>query len=240
MAEDQQNGPGNTQLQRWTEDGVSAALAAAGGLMQMYPQTAHLGLMGLAVQVAGPFAARQVGAAVSAIQAFVAGRSEERARETADELWERLEEEGLTENADRLKDLWTRAIPIIAEDETKAKRDLIRELMVKTAGRDDLETALYEAGVATRLIGDLSGSAAMLLVWLFRDAKQLLPDVGPAVVIDDQGEYRGIDRQTLWPDVEELKKPLLIDIVQKDNKFYIYLNVRGRWLMKQVGNRDLD
>jgi hypothetical protein len=233
MEQNDNGGQAPGKLQRLAEDAVGMVVGAAGGLLSLYPKTAYLGI---GISSTAPIVARNAGQYVGMAQAYLAGRAEERVQETAEETRQRLEQKGIADKADTLKDLWTRAIPIIGDDETKAKRDMIRELLVNTAGREDLESALYEAGVAMRYVEEMSGAAAMLFAWIIKDSKPmpLGREEHFGVSIPSEGAFHGVDRQVIWRDLDELKKAGLVDVQQEQDKYRVHLILRGQWLRERI------
>jgi hypothetical protein len=136
-------------------DALSSWMVAAGGsALASNPGTAHLGV---AVGAAAPI----VGGTVRLVHQFISEFKARRVKEVTDRVKERMEQEGVGDRFDDVKDVVLEAIPFIADAETEEKRQILEDVIVNATRRHDL-TARTEASMALRLIKQMPAEAILV------------------------------------------------------------------------------
>jgi hypothetical protein len=238
------DGKRETGVKQAAELGVSTLVSLTGSALSSQPDTALLGwfLNGFAA-----IAGKAVGYGVGQTQLKLLRRAERRVEETEAERDERLEEEGLTDKKEVLEDIWASAIPVIATSETKARRDMIRELVVNTARCDDVDAVTVEAFEALRLLSLMDYLTAPLFGWLCRDLFNadlaLAPAPGgeitnrcqgPYLLLPNEQNYHGV-RFHIWHwGLGKLKHQSHIEFQRHNEDWLVGLTEQGEWLRRRI------
>jgi hypothetical protein len=210
---------------------TAAAVLGSKWLVLIHPE---LTIPAASLEASAPLLGAAAEGAIQKAQGLVAGLNTVkilRANQTLETAAERILEEGLNPNAETLRDTVVAAFDVAAEAETKEKRELIENLIVNAARRND-DAARTEALEALEAIRKMPAIAAAVFGHVSREVST----DGHSTLRRSQ-DYHNLPYVLVWPTVVMYlgqQNQLVTNNEVGGDTVHLGLHPNGQWLADWV------
>jgi hypothetical protein len=223
MKDDKQDSTDQNRTPRRTKAIVAWVVGTGGAAMTLHPATAALGIGVAATAPAAGWAAERVHQFVSEFKA-------RRVEEVTDKTRDRMEQEGMGDRFDAVKDIVIEAVPIIADADTEEKWEMISNIIINAAARLDEEAAKVKALTALGLIKEMSAAAALVFAVAAKEVRGGKGDGNVVIPRDTDAGYADLPRSVVLQAFSKLSEQHLIRAPEEKTGTVLYFEPLGEWL----------